>query len=512
MSESRKGVFARNIFSNFAGYGITAISAFVLTPFIQESLGEHTWAMWAVIVSMTGSYGLLDLGIRSAVGQYVTRYFAKGDMDGVNRTLNTAMVILFGVALIAALVTVALCLSLDFWVDFETFGTKVDPTDIRWALLISGVGIALSLPMALWATVTYARERFDISNGIGIAETLLRVGLTLAVLSADGGIIGLAWVTAGTQLLSWLARMRVAYKLMPGLRWSRDYFDRSSVKELASFGAYNVIVNAADRVVLATDVLIIIAVLPLGTAFYASGALLPPYLMQMILMVTWTMTPHATSCDARGDRDSLRKLLLNGTRGSLFLASVISVGLLLTGDAFLHQWLLVSALDSTEYASASIILGILTWATLVRASSSCGRQVMFGMRRMRALAGMSAVEAVLNLGISIALIHLIGTEGVAYGTLIPVILLYGIGQNIYITRVLEVSLSAFLGQALRASAPVMVGMYLVHLWVDSWWVIDSWLSLSVKVGILLVPALGIGYLVVMNRDERQQLQARFSRG
>ena len=64
MPESRRGIFARNIFSNFAGYAVSAIAAVALTPFIQEALGSDGWAMWAVIVSMTGSYGLLDLGIR----------------------------------------------------------------------------------------------------------------------------------------------------------------------------------------------------------------------------------------------------------------------------------------------------------------------------------------------------------------------------------------------------------------------------------------------------------------
>ena len=40
--------------------------------------------MWALLVACTGYYGLMDLGIRSAVGQYVTRYWAKDDIDGVS--------------------------------------------------------------------------------------------------------------------------------------------------------------------------------------------------------------------------------------------------------------------------------------------------------------------------------------------------------------------------------------------------------------------------------------------
>jgi O-antigen/teichoic acid export membrane protein len=154
-----------------------------------------------------------------------------------------------------------------------------------------------------------------------------------------------------------------------------DFYDRSMVKQLASFGAYNVIVNAADRVVIATDLILITAILPAATKFYANGALLPPYLMQMVLMVTWTMTPYATACDSKGDRPALRTLLLNGTRGSLFLAAAIGSGLLFTGSAFLHQWINPALLDSQDYANAGVILMLLTWATLVRASSSCGRQV-----------------------------------------------------------------------------------------------------------------------------------------
>ena len=195
----------------------------------------------------------------------------------------------------------------------------------------------------------------------------------------------------------------------------------------------------------------------------------------------------------------------------MFLAAVVGAGLLLTGDAFLHQWIDPKLLDTAVYADAAMILAILTWATLVRASASCGRQVLFGMRRMRVLAGLSCAEAILNLTLSIILIHSIGTKGVAFGTLIPVILLYAIVQNIYLTRLLGLAITTFAGQALRASVPVMLGMYLTHLWVDSWLTTNSWGTLAVKVVLLLVPAVLIGYLVVMNSEERRTFAQRLSR-
>jgi peptidoglycan biosynthesis protein MviN/MurJ (putative lipid II flippase) len=108
------------------------------------------------------------------------------------------------------------------------------------------------------------------------------------------------------------------------------------------------------------------------------------------------------------------------------------------------------------------------------------------------------------------LIQQIGTAGVAYGTLIPIILFYGIGQNLYLARSLDIPILTFLGQVVRASVPVMLSVYLTHLWIDTWWIIDSWASLAVKIGLLLVPIGGIGYFVVMNGAERQALRQRLA--
>ena len=126
--------------------------------------------------------------------------------------------------------------------------------------------------------------------------------------------------------------------------------------------------------------------------------------MSLVLAITWTMTPYATACDAKGDRDALRRLLLQGTRGSLFVAAVIGAGLLIAGEDFLNIWMDPKFLDgNTSY----MVMVYLAWATLARASTSCGRQVLFGMRRMKLLATLAAVEATLNIGLSVVLVHLL---------------------------------------------------------------------------------------------------------
>ena len=521
MADPGKGAFARNISSNIAGYLVSAVVALFLSPFVIGKLGDVRYGLWAMLMAVTGYYGLLDLGVRSAVGLYVTRYWAKEDTDGINRTLNTATILLGGVAALAMVLTIVLTLLIPSWITVEDTGapaldgaalaTLID--DVQTELLIAGGGIALGLPLALWSTVAYARKRFDISNAIGIGERLAVAAATVVALNNGGGLVSLAVVTVATQLLAAIVRVIVAFRLIPALRFRPSLASWKSVRELSRYGIYAFMVNAADKIVLYFDALIIGTFVTFAAVtYYDVGAKLIPYFMSLVLAVTWTMTPYATSFDARDDRPALRRLLLNGTRGSVFLTAVICAGILCAGHEFLLLWQDPKFARGDDYTSSTTVLHILAWATLVRGSTSCSRQILFGMRKMRTLAGLAFAEAALNLILSLVLVHYIGLTGVALGTLIPVVLLYLLVQNVLIARFLDVGLGTLAAVTLRATVPVMAAMVLVGYGIDEWFVADSWTLLGAKILLLLVPAVAIGWLVVMNTTEREKLWTRLFRG
>src|ERR1044071_6577994 len=88
------GRIFRNVCSNWASYLTTAVAGFILTPFILHSLGNTGYGLWTLILSLTGYFGLLDLGIRSSVGRFVGRHVALNDEENVNRTVSSAFAIL----------------------------------------------------------------------------------------------------------------------------------------------------------------------------------------------------------------------------------------------------------------------------------------------------------------------------------------------------------------------------------------------------------------------------------
>jgi len=81
---------ARNALSNFITLVIHVALGFVMTPVIIRYVGKDGYGIWTLVHSFAGYYGLLNLGVRSAVMRYVVRDAELGNTKGLNATVNTA--------------------------------------------------------------------------------------------------------------------------------------------------------------------------------------------------------------------------------------------------------------------------------------------------------------------------------------------------------------------------------------------------------------------------------------
>jgi O-antigen/teichoic acid export membrane protein len=142
----------RNVGSNSLGYVVYVAVGLFLSPLVNRSLGLAVAGVWSLVVSFVGYYGVLDVGIRSAVSHYVATYHARRDQEQVNRTLSTAMAMLSAVALLATLVTIAAAFWLpDWYAQFRALRHATgenpldafrDPATLRLVILVMGLGFA----------------------------------------------------------------------------------------------------------------------------------------------------------------------------------------------------------------------------------------------------------------------------------------------------------------------------------------------------------------------------------
>ncbi|MFL6134150.1 MAG: lipopolysaccharide biosynthesis protein, partial [Nocardioidaceae bacterium] len=171
-------------------------TSFLLTPFILHSVGETSFGIW-VLANVLVSYGaLLDLGMGSAIVKYVADARARGDADEAHELLATATRAYAGLALVAVaagplLSTVAgKAIAVD---------QAAEPT-ARAVLLLVTLTFAINLAATPVTATLRGLQRYDITNALTVVSALTTAILTVLVLQAGAGLVGMVAVTVPVAL------------------------------------------------------------------------------------------------------------------------------------------------------------------------------------------------------------------------------------------------------------------------------------------------------------------------
>jgi O-antigen/teichoic acid export membrane protein len=192
-----------------------------------------------------------------------------------------------------------------------------------------------------------------------------------------------------------------------------------------------------------------------AVTFYAIGGSLLEYLRQVVSSVTTVFMPLASSFEARGEQDQLRRLLIQGTRGSIVIASPIAVALFFRGHTFIQLWM------GGQYEHISgRVLQILLLAQVFSIANFTAGNIAYGLAKHQAFALSVLGESISNLALSIFLVKQIGITGVAWGTVIPSLAVQLLFWPRYICKLLEIPVPYYLWQGW-----IRPGLALIHFGV-----------------------------------------------
>src|ERR1700747_1478660 len=99
----------KNVGSSWFSLGVSILVGVFLSPFILHRLGDTAFGVWVLIFSVTGYYGLFDLGIRSSVVRYVSKFAATNEDEELAKVVNTSLFSYSCIGLASLLVTFLLC-------------------------------------------------------------------------------------------------------------------------------------------------------------------------------------------------------------------------------------------------------------------------------------------------------------------------------------------------------------------------------------------------------------------
>lgn len=445
---------ARSTVSNYIGKIIMLGTGFLLTPFILHTIGPVDFGLWALTSSVVGYGALLDLGIAGAVIKYVAEHRATGDMAQASRMVATALSLYTGLGVLAVVLTVALA---PIFPNLFNIPASARST-ATWLLLLSGIGLGISIPASTTTAVLRGLQRFDVVSLLSIVATLLAAASNVVMLLLGTGIVGMIAASLPLTLLMQIPSVMFIRRLAPGLDFGWRGARRQLVRPVLSYSLAVFGINAGVQLQTKTDEIVIGATLPVSsiTPFTIARGLsevariLTDQFMKVLL-------PLASELNAEKDMARLRSLYKASSRLTLVIFVPVACVLVILAPFILSVWI------GPGYAGYGNLVLILTVAGLVETSQWPAGSILQGIARHRLLALMSIGSGVLNLLLSVALVGPLGLTGVALGTLIPT-LVVALGFILpYTLRVLNVGpgevLRGVLGPAFLPAVPMVALLY-----------------------------------------------------
>ena len=496
---NRTHTILRNILSNWTGYAVQIGVTFFLTPFVLHHLGDMRYGVWVIITSVTGYYGLLALGFQGGVNLYLTRYLATRDFENMNMVASTAVVTLSCIGMLVTAVSIAIA-----WLSSAIFNIPTGMVDEAfWCVIISGISIAFQLSLFPFSATFMSTQRYDIANLIGVLTRLLSAGLVYGALKLGYGLIGVSVAVAGSNIVDYCVRWRIAYRLIPELELSLKLSNMNTFREIFSFGTWTFMISIAHSIFYYMDSIIIAALMPVAALTpYALAAGVVRQLEGLLNQIEMVFYPAVTQLHAQNELDTLRLVYLKGSR---FLLVTVSISAVITGfwaEDFYRLWLGKNYVIGSEYPSVALLFQILLVAMIARFLPGISSQVLLGSVRVKPLAILVFAEAMSNAFLSIVLIRNYGLVGVAWATLVSTLVFHSFILPIIVGWQLDVALRDYIRLVALKPIVVALALSLAVSWIRQLGHPKSFTELIAQGALALLVAAPLALFVGLTGEDR----------
>jgi O-antigen/teichoic acid export membrane protein len=491
----------KNVGSSWFSLGVDVVVGFLLYPFILHKLGDTASGIWVLIFTITGYYGLFDLGIRSSVVRYVSKFTAVDDIEDLAKLINTSLFSYSCIGVLSLMVTAVLTIYVD-----TLF--KIPPgfhSTARLLLWMVGAAIALGFPLGVVGGFLDGLQKFYVNNWTSVVANAIRVVLIVSALTHGKGLLTVAAITVVLPIITSLVRGAIAFRIRP-VPLGMKYVDRKTFHLMANYSGVTLIIMIATQLKFKTDNIVIGSMISAAAVTYFTiGSRIVNYTQQVVMALAQNFLPLASESEATGKMDRLRKVFVAGNRLCAFTCFPITATLLILGKSIIEVWVGKKYIDT----SYPVLVILIIPATLMWAQAASGR-VLFGISKHKTWAFVTLAEGIANLVLSIVLVRLFihtsvqrAIEGDAYGTAIPLVCTMIFFMPGHLCKQLGIRIGTYLREAYALPVLITVPMVLVLMLMQRWFIPHHYVELAVQLLIAgAVYGLGLLWVVLTKRALR----------
>jgi O-antigen/teichoic acid export membrane protein len=383
---------------------------------------------------ITGYFGLFDFGVGTSFEKYISEYYTKKDYKCLNQVVNTGFVFY---SLIGASTSI-----LGFFLIKPIIRFLNIPNSLyAEALFVFILGIiifAVTNALSIFGAIQGGLQRMDISNKITIAITVPNIAGIIFFLESGYGLPGLMLNNAIVVVITSIANILFAFKILPELKFNPLMFTKKMFKSLFAYGYKLQISRFANLVSFQTDKLLITHFLGLGmVVYYQLGSSVLLRSRQILLLMVSALVPAVSEIEARNEKKFLKELYLRGSKYLIFITIPVLFFITTNASLIILVWM------GAGYERSALVIQILAIGYFAATVTGVASSIAAGVGRTDIDMKFGILLAALNLSLSIFLIIKFGFIGVVLGTTVSLIVASFIFIKLFHNYLSSIPLSSF---------------------------------------------------------------------
>ena len=437
--KSKKNIALGTIFGYLSIF-VSVASGLILTPWIIDNIGRAEYGLYGLATSVISLF-LLDFGLTATTNTYLAKLRAKGDKDGVQRFLSA----IFKLYLTLDAVFIVVIGALYFLapVIYKHSYNALQIQTLQYLLLIVGGYSLVSFPSTCFSGVISTYEKFSFNKIADLIQKVTYLGLTIAAIQLNWGVIGITAVNAASGILAVIIRfvyMRLYLNIKLDLKLK---VSRSELKSIFIFSAWSLVYAICARLVFnvtpsilgivsnSTEVAIFSVVATIEGYIYMFGAMTSSFFLAKVARTENGGTPEEK-------RERLQALGEKIGKVQFVVIALIFLGFVSVGQEFVTFWMNG---DKTFQNVYWCILALCAYEVL-SIPQIAFNSAMYTEGHVKPLAINAICKAVINLALSFLLSSFYGAFGAAIAIMAARWISF-ILDNIAYKRYLKLSLSHY---------------------------------------------------------------------
>jgi O-antigen/teichoic acid export membrane protein len=403
----------KNLGAMFTGRIISVLQQVIVPAVFTYRYGRAGFGEWMALSGAVAALGTLNFGVQTFMNQDLAIRFNRGEIEGYHIRQSTALRLLCGVVVIAAVLLLVF-----FLLPFDTL--------LRLDIPRRAAQLTLYL-LALQVLLTILFGYFGgIFMGVNLAHRGANWNNKQALLSATGLLVGVALhapfpVLAAIQLASLCActlavlvdLRRTAPQIFPSLR----FWDASIIPEVLKGSGYFGLIEMSTFLVYQAPLMIMLRLIgPVAVADFTYMRTIFSMCRQMLLIFTSAMGAEITTLYGRRDWPMLSRLYNYSERLIFFLLSLVNLTVLMASPVLITLWIHVKPAKGAAHTTVSGLFAVYPYllasaVSMVVSLKEHKTQFQFSTNTHVEMARMVFTSYIMMVLVSVGAIHVAGGVG-----------------------------------------------------------------------------------------------------